>query len=188
VLKARVFDTTTPLTRAGRAESARLRHDIRSVHTEASAPAIMQRASAPCAALSGIPGAVCASVVVFTSPPSCPPSLGPVYATRASRDPHPGRIGPMRALTPGELAHPSGLSASFALPSEHPTPTHVACPACRFDSHLSASGRASGPGFASMQQARRNAPPYRVRHPAGCSLASDCSPPHIAVTRLSSAT
>ena len=102
--------------------------------------------------------------------------------------PHPGRIGPMRALTPGELAHPSGLSASFALPSEHPTPTHVACPACRFDSHLSASGRASGPGFASMQQARRNTPPYRVRHPAGCSFASDCSPPRIAATQLSSAT
>ena len=75
---------------------------IRSVQTAASAPAIMQRASAPCAALWGIPGAVCASVVVFTSPPSCPPFLGPVYAARASRGLR--RIGPMRALPPGGLA------------------------------------------------------------------------------------
>ena len=36
----------TPLTSAGRAESAHLRHDMRSVHTEDSAPAIVRRASA----------------------------------------------------------------------------------------------------------------------------------------------
>jgi hypothetical protein len=59
----------TPLTRAD---------SIRSVQTEASAPATVRGASAPCAAVSGIPGAVCASVLVVTHPPSYPPSLGPV--------------------------------------------------------------------------------------------------------------
>src|SRR5271165_4142686 len=37
-------------------------------------------------------------------------------------------------------------------------------------------------------QARRAMPPKRVRHPAGCSFASRCSPPRIAATQLPSAT
>src|SRR6202035_287390 len=37
-------------------------------------------------------------------------------------------------------------------------------------------------------QARRNTPPNRVRHPAGCLFASGCSPPHLTETQLPSAT
>ena len=44
------------------------------------------------------------------------------------------------------------------------------------------------PGFALLEQARRKTPPKRVRHPAGCSFASGCSPPRIAATQLPSAT
>ena len=38
------------------------------------------------------------------------------------------------------------------------------------------------------EQARRATPPKRVRHPAGCSFASGCSPPRLATTQLPSAT
>ena len=44
------------------------------------------------------------------------------------------------------------------------------------------------PGFALHEQARRNTPPNRVRHPAGCLFASGCSPPRLAATQLPSAT
>ena len=37
------------------------------------------------------------------------------------------------------------------------------------------------------EQARRATPPNRDRHPAGCSFASGCSPPHLMVTQLPSA-
>src|SRR5262245_7418024 len=35
------------------------------------------------------------------------------------------------------------------------------------------------PGFALGSQARRTTTPKRVRHPAGCSFASGCSPPRL---------
>ena len=44
------------------------------------------------------------------------------------------------------------------------------------------------PGFAIHVQARRNTPPYRVRHPADRQFASGCSPPSLATTQLPSAT
>ncbi len=37
-------------------------------------------------------------------------------------------------------------------------------------------------------QARHHSPPNRVRLPADCQFASDCSPPRLAATQLSSAT
>ena len=119
-LEARAFGTTTPLTRAGRAESARLRHDIRSVHTAASAPAIMGRASAPCAAVAGIPDASLALVMVVTSPSSYPLSLGPVLLAglftaglepdRSGTSCRRRASGTMRALTPAGLAHARQVS------------------------------------------------------------------------------
>ena len=161
----------------------------------ASAPASMGRASAPCAALSGIPGAVCASVVVFTSPPSCPPFLGPVYAARASRGLR--HCGPMRALSPGGLALTRQVSPLplRCLPSiQPPTTTWASTSLCQSPQRIEPGltpencSRRETPGFASMRQARRTTPPKRVRHPAGCSFASDCSPPRLTASQLSSAT
>ena len=43
-------------------------------------------------------------------------------------------------------------------------------------------------GFATNEEARRAMTPNRDRHPAGCSFASSCSPPHLSVTQLPSAT
>jgi len=112
--------TTTPLTRAD---------SIRSVHTAASTPATVCGASAPCAAVSGIPGAVCALVVVFTLPPSYPPFPRPgLCCPGFSRSVW---TGPQRYYA-GSDSSPArtrrqGLSASFALPSEHPAPNHIVC-------------------------------------------------------------
>src|SRR5580698_7221091 len=50
-------------------------------------------------------------------------------------------------------------------------------PEHRFRSRLNALGGSCDPGFAMNEQARRTMPPKRVRHPAGCSFASSCSPP-----------
>jgi hypothetical protein len=77
-----------------------------------------------------------------------------------------------------------GLSASFALPSEHPAPNHVVCPDVALAVTSAHRVGPSGPGFASLRQARLTHPPKRVRHPAGCSFASGCSPPRIAATQL----
>ena len=92
--------------------------------------------------------------------------------------------------------HPPGLSASFALPSEHPAPNHdvgldialSVTSAHRVRPHAANCSRRETLGFANMRQARRTTPPKRVRHPAGCSFASDCSPPRLTATQLSSAT
>src|SRR5580700_3709230 len=43
------------------------------------------------------------------------------------------------------------------------------------------------PGFALPPPALRIIPPKQVRYPAGCPFASDCSPPRLAATQLSSA-
>ena len=72
VMPQACFATTTPLTRAD---------SMRSVHTEALAQVVERGsrawASAPVVALSAIPVLCCFDPDV-TSPPSCPPSLGPV--------------------------------------------------------------------------------------------------------------
>ncbi len=95
----------------------------------------------------------------------------------------------MKALTPAPPAHAkAGLSAYSALPSEHPAPNHVVRPDIAFPrvkpegmlSHLSVSGCL---GFAMDEQARRAAPPYRVRYPTGYPFASSCSPPRIAAAQ-----
>jgi hypothetical protein len=87
------------------------------------------------------------------------------------------------------LARPTGLSAYAALPSGHPVLNHVVSPERRFVSHLSAFGRPLAvPGFTLDEQARRYTPPNQVRHPTGCPFASGCSPPHLTVTQLPSAT
>ena len=43
------------------------------------------------------------------------------------------------------------------------------------------------PGFATNEQARRVTPPNRVRSPAGYPFASGCSPPHLTMAQLPSA-
>src|SRR6266403_3113135 len=83
------------------------------------------------------------------------------------------------------LASPPGLSAYPALPSRHPVPNHVVRP----DVALPVtSARPVGEGFAINEQARRNTPPNRVRHPTGCPFASGCFPPRLTATQLPSAT
>ena len=105
--------------------------------------------------------------------------------------------GTMRALTPvRSRPRRTGLSVYFALPSEHPAPNHVMAQPCSARTcvsmslcHISASSEVlRTKGFAKLRQARRITPPKRVRHPAGCSFASGCSPPRIAATQLPSAT
>ncbi len=163
---------------------------IRSVHTAASAPAILGWASASCAAVSGIPDAFCASAVVFTSPPSCPtfPRPGLCYPCLSDR------LGPtasvtMRALTPADLAHTRQVSP-LPLPCRPsiPTPNHIVCLDIAFTVTSAHRDRSRDPGFAELRQARHNTPPKRVRHPTGCSFASGCSPPRITATQLPSAT
>jgi len=85
------------------------------------------------------------------------------------------------------LARPAGLSASFALPSEHPAPNHVARPNVALSVTSARPADLTARGFAMHEQARRATPPNRVRHPAGCSFASSCSPPRLAATQLPSA-
>ena len=101
VHQAEPFATFVPEARSSTRRRRSPAPTASAVHTAASAPAIMQWASAPCAALSGIPGAVCASVVVFTSPPSCPlPRPGLCCPCLCGLR----HCGPMRALSPGGLA------------------------------------------------------------------------------------
>ena len=83
------------------------------------------------------------------------------------------------------LASPTGLSAYPALPSGHPVPNHVVRPNVALPV---TSARPAGRGFATHEQARRNTPPNRVRHPTGCRFASGCSPPRLTATQLPSAT
>ena len=58
-------------------------------------------------------------------------------------------------------------------------------PRHRFARQLQRAGRVSD--FATHEQARRNIPPNRVRHPADRQFASSCSPPRLATTQLLSA-
>ena len=91
----------------------------------------------------------------------------------------------MQALTPDAVAAAAGLSAYLAQTSRHSASNHVESP----DIVLSACQRVRWvSGFAIGSQARRYSPPNRVRLTADCQFASDCSPPHLAATQLSSAT
>src|SRR5919198_2945164 len=97
---------------------------MRSVHTEASTHVQLRSlpASAPCVALAGTADAVCASVLSFTHPPSCPPSLGTALLSvllAAHR-----RCSTMRALTPARRSHTGQVSSltPLCLP-DIPSPT-----------------------------------------------------------------
>jgi len=101
---------------------------VRSVHTEASAhdQGGRFRLSAPCVALAGTAGAVCASILSFTHPPSCPPSLGTALLSvllAAHR-----RCSTMRALTPARRSHARQVSSltPLCLPDIPSPPTSCA--------------------------------------------------------------
>src|SRR3954451_16453918 len=102
---------------------------MRSVHTEASAHDQGGRfqLSAPCVAFAGTAGAVCASILSFTHPPSCPPSLGTALLSVLLAAPH--RCSTMRALTPARRSHARQVSSltPLCLP-DIPPPTTSCCP------------------------------------------------------------
>src|SRR5580658_9724125 len=94
----------------------------------------------------------------------------------------------MKVLTPAALTPYGGSLRLLCLVFRTSNPQPRYGPECRFRSRLNALGGSCDPGFAMNEQARRTTPPKQVRHPAGCSFASGCSPPHIAATQLPSAT
>src|SRR5712691_4624415 len=113
---------------------------MRSVQTEASTHDQL-RASAPCVALAGTAGAVCAAICPFTHPPSCPPSLGAALLSAlfaAHR-----RCGTMRALTPAVLSQARQVSplTPLCLPDIQP-PATLCAPTSRF---LITPARPAGP-------------------------------------------
>jgi len=162
---------------------------MRSVHTEASAhdQGGRFRLSAPCVALAGTAGAVCASILSFTHPPSCPPSLGTALLSvllAAHR-----RCSTMRALTPARRSHARQVSSltPLCLP-DIPTPTTSCASNVAF---AVTSARPARPVAKSRlrqrSQARQHTPPKRVRHPTGYPFASGYFPPRLAATQLPSA-
>ena len=84
------------------------------------------------------------------------------------------------------LASPTGLSAYLHGLPGIPSPT-TSCARTSLCQSPQRVRLPCGPGFATNEQARRNTPPNRVRHPTGCSFASGCSPPRLAATQLPSA-
>jgi hypothetical protein len=118
------------------------------------------RASAPCLALAGTGGAVCAGSVCHASTSlPCLPSARLCF-TRLSR------LSPQRYYAgcdscPARTRR-TGLSASFGLPSEHPAPNHAMRPGPRFDSHLSGSDRDPGGSQASPRMSRLAAAHRRI--------------------------
>src|ERR1700722_16206431 len=88
----------------------------------------------------------------------------------------------MKALTPAALTPYGGSLRLLCLVFRTSNPQPRYGPECRFRSRLNALGGSCDPGFAMNEQARRTTPPKQVRHPAGCSFASSCSPPRIAAT------
>ena len=94
----------------------------------------------------------------------------------------------MKALTPAALTPYGGSLRLLCLVFRTSNPQPRYGPECRFRSRLNALGGSCDPGFAMNEQARRTTPPKQVRHPAGCSFASSCSPPRIAATQSPSAT
>src|SRR6202050_1710369 len=94
----------------------------------------------------------------------------------------------MKVLTPAALTPHGGSLRLLCLVFRTSYPQPRDGPERRFRSRLNALDGSCDPGFAMNEQARRTMPPKRVRHPAGCSFASSCSPPRIAATQLPSAT
>jgi hypothetical protein len=144
------------------------------------------RASAPCVALAGNDGALCASFRPFRIHLPALPSLGAAYALRTFRGSY--RCGTMRALTPAAPRttrqaspfHPLAFWTCNPQPRRAPE-RHVPITSC-------VRSVPFGPGFAKHEEARRYVPPNRVRYPTGCSFASGCSPPRLTATQLPSAT
>ena len=101
---------------------------MRSIPTEASAhdQGGRFRLSAPCVALAGTAGAVCASILSFTHPPSCPPSLGTALLSVLLAAHH--RCSTMRALTPARRSHARQVSSltPLCLPDIPSPPTSCA--------------------------------------------------------------
>ena len=122
----------------------------------------------------------------LSHPASCLPSLGPVLLPGLSTV----RLGcgTMKALTPGRLTRPPGLSAYTALPSRHSVLNHVGRPLVAL---VVVAAPEVVPGFAIDEQARHTPPPKQVRHPTDCRFVSGCSPPRLAcawTTQLPSTT
>ena len=114
----------------------------------------------------------------------------PGFASRAFRDRFGrDRSGTMRALTPAGLAHTRQVSPLplRGRPSIQPPPTSCASMSL-WQSHqrieIGLATQAS-PGSGKLAT---STPPKRVRHPAGYSFASGCSPPRLTATQLPSAT
>ena len=112
----------------------------------------------------------------------------------------PGFIATMGAVTPvrcwwlfyhwhTEPCCRTGLSASLALPSKLSVSNHLAAPNDRFgtDPQRRRLPACAGLGFALPPEARQTARPNRVRTPTDCFFASGCSPPHLMMTQLPSA-
>ena len=93
----------------------------------------------------------------------------------------------MKVLTPAALTPHGGslrlLRLAFRTSRSQPREGSER----RFRSRINAPGGSRDPGFAKHEEARHTIPPKRIRHPAGCSFASGCSPPRIAATQLPSA-
>ena len=111
----------------------------------------------------------------------------------------------MRALTPAGFTNRTGLPVYLAIPSEHSAPNHLTPPEVALSVTLfSAPGFNQGglggitvsiptlplsiSGFVISMLTRQRDRPNRVRHPADCSFASNCSPHRISATQLFSAT
>ena len=132
---------------------------------------------------SALPVLLC-SGMVFTHPPSCPafPRTGFAAPSSTARSRGPQRYYAGSDASPARTRR-QGLSASFALPSEHPTPSHAV------GSDITISSTSVYPtgcrhlGFVLESQTRRTTTPKQVRYPAGCSFASSCSPPRLPQSR-----
>jgi hypothetical protein len=101
----------------------------------------------------------------------------------------------LRTLTRGNEHPPYARQVSLvhtARPSMHSVTNHPVCPAVAFLLPLQRDRHPSptlyGSGFTLNEEARRTTRPNRVRYPTDCMFASGCSPPHLAVTQLPSAT
>ena len=110
--------------------------NMRSVHTSASTHTQFRwvGVSAPCLATSALATLLCPGMV-FTHPPSCPAFPQTGFAAPSSSAPC---RGPQRYYAGSDSSparsHRQGLSAYFALPSEHPAPNHVMIPAITISS------------------------------------------------------
>ena len=111
-----------------------------------------------------------------------PPIPRPGFAPRAFHDPFGrDRSSTVRALTPAGLAHARQVSPLTlpCLPSIQPPTTSCASMSLS-QSHQRIELDPKAQASPLSRQARHITPPKRVRHPAGCSFASGCSPPRLA--------